>query len=140
MTARILVVDDDAEIAMLVRRVLQLEGHHPLVITDPVRAVERFRASPFDLLITDKAMRGMTGFELIASLRELAPALPVVMMSAYPELVGPLLPIQGYLAKPFARLQRIVDVVEDTLKLARGLQAVRAFVRAHAEPASPRGV
>ncbi|MBK7857462.1 MAG: response regulator [Archangiaceae bacterium] len=129
MKTRVLVVDDDAELAMMVRDVLKRAGFEPWV-AGPDNAEAMFSAKTFDLLITDKNMPGLTGFELIKRLRARDPSLPVVMMTAHPELPTAGVPIQGYLAKPFNGLKSIVDVVTRTAERARELsQAHERFRR-----------
>ncbi|MBL8953476.1 MAG: response regulator [Myxococcaceae bacterium] len=126
MKPRVLVVDDDPELAMMVRDVLQKGGFETWV-AEPLHAERVFEAKPFDLLITDKNMPGLSGYELIGQLRGRYPHLPVVMMSAYPELTGANTPIQGYLAKPFSSVKTIIDVARRTIDLAQRLAEVRKW-------------
>jgi len=76
----ILVVEDQAELAQLIRHLLQRAGYPVTVATDP-------RAVPADiepdLLLTDVVMPGMTGPEFAATLRQRHPSLRVLYMSGY---------------------------------------------------------
>ncbi|MBL9079370.1 MAG: response regulator [Planctomycetes bacterium] len=85
--ARLLVVDDRREIAELMRRMLVGDGHTVHVATAGESALAMWRRDPagIDALITDYGMPGMTGAELIASVRADRPELPVVCTSAWPE-------------------------------------------------------
>jgi PAS domain S-box-containing protein len=76
----ILVVEDQAELAQLIRHLLQRAGYPVTVATDP-RAVPE-DVEP-DLLLTDVVMPGMTGPEFAATLRQRHPALRVLYMSGY---------------------------------------------------------
>ncbi len=124
MKTRVLVVDDDPELAMMVRDVLQKAGFDTWT-AGPLHAEQLFDAKCFNLLVTDKNMPGVSGYELIRRLRLKAPELPVVLMSAYPEPAIGGLPIQGYLAKPFNGVKSIIDMVQRTLQLSRELAEVK---------------
>jgi DNA-binding NtrC family response regulator len=119
MSARILVVDDDAEIALLVRKVLTAAGYSVSLATSAAQARSRFERETFDLVITDRQMPEESGADLIRALRRIKPTLPVVMMTAYPSLRNEGVTLQGYLAKPFSRLQSIYEVVDRTLALSQ---------------------
>jgi DNA-binding NtrC family response regulator len=81
--ARVLVVDDDAISCQLLGEVLQQDGLPVLSATDPYDALERVRREPVDLAILDMRMPQMNGFELMRRLREYAPELPVIIMTAF---------------------------------------------------------
>jgi CheY-like chemotaxis protein len=82
--AKVLVVEDQPELAQLIRRLLEPVGYAVTVSTDAETALDTF-ASVTDpaLLITDVVMPGMTGPELAAALRARHPGLPVLFMSGY---------------------------------------------------------
>ena len=81
---RVLVVDDDPDVAMYTRTVLERRaGCEVRELNDPrlVRAtVDEFRP---DVVVTDIEMPGMTGLELLAMLRAEQPELPVIVMTAH---------------------------------------------------------
>jgi PAS domain S-box-containing protein len=80
---RVLVVDDESSVAMILRLALQKGGFEPEVFTSPTEAWTRFASDPrrFDLLIVDQNMPGITGREFIARARGEVPALPVIIIS-----------------------------------------------------------
>ncbi len=83
--AHILYVDDDEMIAFLMERLLQREGYRVTVFTHAARALAAVRdhAEPFDLVITDYNMPGMSGLEFARAVRELHPDSPVAITSGY---------------------------------------------------------
>ena len=99
------IIDDDASIRFVLERALERAGF-------AVRSFERAdavlaaldRGAP-DALVTDIRMPGASGLELLAALRERAPRLPVIVMTAYADLDAAVASYQGgafeYLAKPF---------------------------------------
>ncbi len=81
----VLLVDDEEALVRLGEETLAELGYEPVGFASSVAALEAFRADPdrYDALMTDEAMPGLTGSELIAEIRRLRPGLPVVLMSGY---------------------------------------------------------
>lgn len=80
--ARILVVEDDASLALVLADALSHEGHHALVERDGQRALERARASRFDLVILDLMLPSLDGTEVCRRLRRDGVTTPVLMLTA----------------------------------------------------------
>jgi nitrogen-specific signal transduction histidine kinase/DNA-binding NarL/FixJ family response regulator len=82
---RILVIDDEEVLAVLVQRTLGELGYEAAFVTLPEAALEMVRSDPlrFDLVLTDQTMPAMTGLVLATRLREIRPSLPVVIMTGY---------------------------------------------------------
>lgn len=86
----ILVVDDHFEMLESLRSMLELSSRDYRVLGVP-SAEEGFlelRRTPFDLMITDVRLPGMSGFELVRKVREIRPELPVIMITAYSSAQG----------------------------------------------------
>jgi CheY-like chemotaxis protein/anti-sigma regulatory factor (Ser/Thr protein kinase) len=84
---RILVVDDDPLARTAVTEQLGSEGHAVEAAAGGAEALERFTAGRFDMVITDRAMPGMGGDQLAITLRRLSPRTPIVMLTAFGELM-----------------------------------------------------
>ena len=84
---RILVVDDEPFVCDAVKMMLAFDGHDVVTANDAKEALETFDKSKFDLVITDFAMPGMKGDELAAAIKAKAPTQPVVMITAYAEML-----------------------------------------------------
>lgn len=84
---RILLVDDEAAMARLVSLQLKRLGYRVQQTTDPLQALELFRADPgrFDLLITDMVMPTLTGEELVRALLSIRGDLPVIVCTGFSE-------------------------------------------------------
>ncbi|MDQ2816142.1 MAG: response regulator [Actinomycetota bacterium] len=81
---RILVVEDDPSAALFAVHVLAHRGHFDVTHTaDPVVALRMASTEHWDLVLTDIELPGMTGLELLDALREVAPALPVAVVTAH---------------------------------------------------------
>ncbi len=82
---RILLVEDEPSLAQMNARRLEILGYRTVVETDPVRALEAFRARPgdFDLLLTDHLMPRLPGLDLARAVHDARPALPIVLLTGY---------------------------------------------------------
>ena len=80
---RILVVDDQPILCQLVCQHLQDDMHTVETAHSGSDALEKFRAAPFDLVITDHVMAGMTGEQLAIKIKKLNPKVPVILLTAY---------------------------------------------------------
>jgi PAS domain S-box-containing protein len=105
---RVLIVEDQPEVAQLVQRLIEPAGYAITVATDALTAVSQVAAGGRpDLLITDVVMPSMTGPELANALRTHHPDLPVLYMSGYTAAsLGPQLNLDDnsmLIEKPFTR-------------------------------------
>jgi CheY-like chemotaxis protein len=114
---RILVVEDDPQLRPVVVRLLQHAGYDVAETASGAAALQFWRESGADLVLTDIKMAGMSGIEVILQLRAHAPTVSIVAMSG----VGPwdletlrdahLLGAVGILQKPFTREELLTAVV-----------------------------
>ncbi len=81
--ARILVVDDDSMIRLVVRSILERQGHAVVLAECGHDGAEAIEAYAFDIAIVDIFMPDMNGLETIKAFRRSAPGLPIIVMSGY---------------------------------------------------------
>ena len=86
-TERVLFVDDEEALTEVGRELLEGLGYRVMVTTSSVEALAAFKASPFDLVITDQTMPDMTGIELAGEILALKPGIPIIMCTGYSDLV-----------------------------------------------------
>lgn len=84
---RILVVDDHPAIREIVSAYLAEDRHTVETAADAREAMTKFRAAHFDLVITDRAMPEISGDELAASIKEIEPNEPVIMLTGFADLI-----------------------------------------------------
>jgi|GEM_PF-2100467 len=86
-TERILFIDDEQMLADLSKESLEELGYEVHVETDPVHALEVFRKyrNNFDLVITDKTMPRMTGFEVAREIKMIRGGMPIILCSGFHE-------------------------------------------------------
>lgn len=79
----VLVVDDDETVRSSLGDALTTDGVRVSVAACGQEALERMAADPVDLVLTDVRMPGVDGLELLRAVRARAPAVNVVLMTAY---------------------------------------------------------
>ena len=121
---RILVVDDDPISGFALEKIIETLGYTVTRCMRPEEALERFTAAPtsFDLVVSDFAMPGMNGAELIGRLAPLRPDLPIIVVSGFLEHARQQIIDQGIaraiLDKPVSRAQ-LAHVLVENLRTAR---------------------
>ena len=112
---RILVVDDEAKIRLLIRKYAEFEGHEVTEAENGMEAVRLFRKTPdaFDIVIMDVMMPELDGFSAVAEIKKIAsPA--VIMLSArgeeYDKIHGFELGVDDYVVKPFSPKELMMRV------------------------------
>src|ERR671939_449909 len=116
------VVDDEFDIVNVIKLYLQRKGLNVFAFTDPLLALEHFRINckSYSLIISDIRMPGINGFEFVRKVREIWPAVKVLLMSAFEinsnELSAGLREniIQGFIQKPIA-LDELGTIVQAQL-------------------------
>ncbi|MCK4509833.1 MAG: sigma-54-dependent Fis family transcriptional regulator [Desulfuromonadales bacterium] len=116
---RILVADDDAVIREGLRRILTTEGYEVVTVSNGRAALERLGEQVFKLLVTDLKMPGMSGLEVLQSLRTFQPELPVVLITGYAAIDNAVEAMKNgatdYLSKPFAN-EELISKVKNAIK------------------------
>ena len=102
---RILVVDDEPFVCDAVKMMLAFDGHDVQTATSGQQALAIYDQEKFDLVITDFSMPTMKGDELAAAIKARNPRQPIVMITAYAEMLqssgNPLKGVDFVLGKPF---------------------------------------
>ena len=106
-TPRILVVDDEEDIAELVRYNLTAEGYHVCCAGSGEDAIRLIRSEPFDLVVLDIMLPGISGIKVAETLRSDPKFLniPIIMLTAKgeePDIVSGLGLADDYVTKPFS--------------------------------------
>lgn len=111
---RVLVVEDERDLAALLAQNLRLEGFDVRTVADGREALPTVRAWAPDLVILDLMLPGMDGFEVLRGIRAHARDLPVLILSARGEeqdkIRGFRLDADQYVTKPFGLLELLERV------------------------------
>ncbi len=117
---RILVVDDQPMVCDAVKMMLEFDGHQVQTVLSAAAALAMLEHETFDLIITDYDMPGMKGDALAAAIKARLPKQPIVMITAYPEILrasgNPLPGIDHVISKPFL----LENLREAIVKVMRG--------------------
>ncbi len=84
---RVLAVDDDREIRELMVELLEHDGHTVVTTAEARDALTRVLAGNFDLVLTDRAMPGITGDQLAAAIKKSRPTMPIIMVTGFGDLM-----------------------------------------------------
>lgn len=124
--AKILVVDDERTTRLSLSEIFMLRGAHVMTAADGEEAVQQLRESPFDLMLLDLKMPGMSGLEVVEEAQRLTPGTIIVLLTAHASVDSAISALRhgvfDYVLKP-AQPKSIVEVVE------RGLVKRREHVR-----------
>ena len=117
---RILVVDDEEMIRLLLVEILAGAGYDVTTAADGVEAIDYLESDGFDLIISDSNMPGAGGFQVVETAKRVDPQRPVIVISGRPtaesrmRLIGH--PRLEYVPKPFdgEQLTRMVEKLLET--------------------------
>ena len=108
METKILIVDDDKEIAEAIAFYLRSEGYSPLTASDGVEALKAVSSENVSLIIMDVMMPGLDGMQTTLRIRE-EHNIPIIMLSAksedYDKITGLNVGADDYMTKPFNPLE-----------------------------------
>ena len=117
--ASILVVDDDPALLNSLKEILEAEGYEVTAAADGESGLRRLKEQAFDLVLSDLALPGLDGMELLKYLQREAPAVPCIIITGYGTIANAVSAMhQGaydYFTKP-------VDPTELRLVVARALE------------------
>jgi len=112
------IVDDDRSIRWVFEKALGREGIEYSSFASAEEALDALRAGPPQVLVSDIRMPGPSGLELLQTVKQQHPAVPVIVMTAYSDLESAVAAFQGgafeYLPKPFD-VDQAVDLIRRAL-------------------------
>lgn len=131
---RVLVVDDDPDVALLVKTVLQRRaGCEVLTATDGSAAVETLADFTPDVVVTDIEMPGLDGLELLAELRRKDPLVPVIVMTAH-------VSVEYAVSALRAQADEFLTKPLDNVRLVEAVARLAAEGRARREASRPKDI
>lgn len=122
MKHRILLIEDDPSTASALYKVLSAEDYQVELAARGDEGLALAHAQPFDLILTDFRLPGLSGLELVDRLHQLHPKLPIIMMTAHgtteTAIEATKLGACEYLIKPF-EVDELLDLLTDTINRSR---------------------
>ena len=118
----IMIVDDDPNIAQLVRLYLEKDGYSTVTCSRGDEALEQFRQNPPGLMILDLMLPGMDGWQVCRAVRQIS-QIPIIMLTAkdetFDKVLGLELGADDYVTKPFDA-KELVARVKAVLRRTQG--------------------
>jgi len=116
--AKILIVDDEDIARLTLAEILRLEGYEIMSVSNGESAVEALRCEPFDVMVLDLKMAGMSGMDVLKAVVEHMPDLSVIVLTAYGTIDTAIQAIRyrvhDYLLKPVSP-EQVLESIEDAL-------------------------
>lgn len=110
---RILIVDDENDIAELISDILEDEGYQTSIANDGNSAIEKVKKNDYDLILLDVMMPDISGTEVCATIRNLTDA-PIIFVTAKTNLTSKLVGFEvgadDYITKPFINEELVARV------------------------------
>lgn len=124
MAGTIVIVDDEPDLLDLLKLILtEKTNHQILTTTDPHQAIEWCKSYQADLLISDLRMPEMEGIELLKTIKQQDPNLPLILITAYGTIESAVEAMRhkafDYITKPFKK-EQILMAVDKALKWRQG--------------------
>src|SRR3972149_4461225 len=119
---KILIVDDEKGIRDFLEIMLKKEGYKTAVAVSGEDAIKLFNNSSYDLVISDVRMKGMSGVELLKSIKEINPEIVVLMITAYASVDTAIDAMKAgaydYITKPF-KIDEVKHIIRNALDKKR---------------------
>ncbi len=131
----VLIADDEPLLLNSLRRILESSGHTVETASDGHSALDLIRRDQFDAIISDIAMPGVDGIELLRAVRERDADVPVILITGNPAVETAVQGVEhgiiAYLVKPFdlREFQRVISKAVRLRRLAKLSRDALAFLR-----------
>lgn len=114
MNAKILFVEDESDLTLIVADTLLGQGYEVVTAADGLVGLEKFKAEGADIVVADVMMPKMDGFSMAKEIRRLSPAVPLLFLTAKSTIddveEGFAIGANDYLRKPFELRELIVRI------------------------------
>lgn len=128
---RILALDDDPALTLTIQSYFRTSGYLVDTENDPYRAVERIRATHYDILLLDFLMTPICGDKVVESIRQFNTDIFIILLTGHKSMAPPIktireLNIQGYFEKS-DHFDQLELLVESCAKSIRQLNIIREY-------------
>lgn len=114
MKNRILFVEDEADLTLIVADTLKEQGYEVVTASNGIQGLERFKSDGADIIVADVMMPGMDGFNMAREIRKLYPDVPLLFLTAKSTIddieEGFEIGANDYLKKPFELRELIIRI------------------------------
>ena len=114
MKNKILFVEDEADLTLIVTDILKAQGFEVIIAANGVDGLEKFKSGGADIVVADVMMPLMDGFSMAKEIRKLSPSIPLLFLTAKSAIddveKGFEIGANDYLKKPFELRELIVRI------------------------------
>lgn len=114
MSNRILFVEDEKDLVLIVADTLRSQGYEVITAYDGIEALVKFRSVGADIIVADVMMPKMDGFSMAREIRKLSPTIPLLFLTAKSSVddveIGFEIGANDYLKKPFELRELIARI------------------------------
>jgi CheY-like chemotaxis protein len=116
----ILLVDDEVQLTLMAKRLLEKSGYRVEEETNSMAALEKFKTNPlrYDIVITDMKMPKLNGANLSRELLKIRPDIPIILCTGFSEEIdseiAEAIGIRAFVLKPVSR-QILIEIIRDIL-------------------------
>lgn len=130
---KILIIDDEDEILLSLKKNLILEGYNVETCNDSEEALEMIKNNKFHIVITDIVMPNMNGIDLLKAAKAYDALTQVIMMTGYSTMEITIQSLEfganDYILKPFKSIEYIIEIIDYSIqKLERWRESIRGLV------------
>jgi DNA-binding response OmpR family regulator len=126
---QILIVEDDEEMRSLLKEFLEEEGFETECASNGTDALREIAKKPFDLIVTDIEMPGLTGLDIIPEMNKLRPEVSIIVMTSFANEEVHRRSLEkgagGYLEKPI-HIEKLKALIHEMLSAKQGMSSPRA--------------
>lgn len=129
----ILAIDDDTMILMILKQTLTKAGYRVLTVNSGEEGISMLSTSQVDLVLTDYLMPGMSGIEVLNSIKKNQPLIPIIILTGHGDVALTIKAIQlgavDFIEKPI-HSKELIEVIKRTLEISEQNQSVsKPFTR-----------
>jgi DNA-binding NtrC family response regulator len=121
---KIVLIDDEPRMLSLLNTILKAEGYSVTSVQDGTKVPDLLNTETFDLMITDIRMAPINGLELLKIARQVRPAMPVIILTAYGSVETAIEAMKlgsfDYVTKPF-KMDELLITIQRALEYSRAL-------------------
>jgi DNA-binding NtrC family response regulator len=132
LPARVLIVDDEEVVRNVLETILSKKAYPFVSVADAEAAMAEIQKHPFDLVITDKNLPGMSGIDLLREVKKKNPETDLMMMTGYGTMDSAIdalnMGASAYLTKPFDHVKTVLERIEAVLNDRRDRNRKRVYL------------
>ncbi|MBP2628934.1 MAG: response regulator [Firmicutes bacterium] len=113
---RVLIVDDEQDVAWVIEEFLRMEGYEVYSTTSPIIALEMIKKQKYHIILSDILMPKMNGIEFLVQVKKYDALTQVIMMTGHSTMNYTMQCLEAgandYVLKPFKNLSQVLELIK----------------------------